>query len=42
MPPLPEVLLCDVDGTVALRGGRSPFPGPDGELRAGEDLPNER
>ena len=44
MEPLsspPEVLLCDVDGTVALRGDRSPFPGPEGELRSGEDLPNE-
>lgn len=35
-----EVLLCDVDGTVALRADRSPFPGPHGELRAGEDHPN--
>lgn len=35
-----EVLLCDVDGTVALRTDRSPFPGPGGELRSGEDEPN--
>ena len=37
---LPEVILCDVDGTLALRADRSPYPGPGGELRAGEDLPN--
>ena len=38
--PNGEILLCDVDGTLALRGDRSPFPGPDGELRCGEDRPN--
>lgn len=39
-PDLPEVILCDLDGTLALRGDRSPYPGPDGEMRCGEDLPN--
>lgn len=35
-----EILVCDVDGTLSLRGDRSPYPGPEGELRSGEDRPN--
>lgn len=32
----PQAVMVDIDGTVALRGDRSPFD----ESRVGEDLPN--
>jgi hypothetical protein len=35
-PALPRAFLVDVDGTVALRGDRSPYD----ESRVGEDVPN--
>lgn len=35
-PNLPTVVLCDIDGTVALKGARSPFD----ESRVHEDRPN--
>src|SRR5690606_13891893 len=34
---LPQIYLCDLDGTVALMNGRSPFDWG----RVGEDLPNK-
>ena len=37
IPGLPTIVLCDVDGTVALKGARSPFD----ESRVHEDRPNE-
>lgn len=36
-PGTPKAIVVDIDGTVALRGLRSPFD----ETRVGEDLPNE-
>jgi predicted kinase len=33
-------IMVDIDGTVALTGDRSPYPGADGEGRCGEDSPN--
>lgn len=42
-PPLyaKSAVLVDLDGTVAIMNGRSPYPGPDGEDRCGEDSPNQ-
>jgi predicted kinase len=44
-PYVPQVgaataIMVDIDGTVALMGDRSPYPGCDGEDRCGEDSPN--
>lgn len=36
LPDLPPAILVDIDGTVALTNGRSPYD----ENRVGEDLPN--
>jgi predicted kinase len=42
VPPqgAPAAILCDLDGTIAHMHGRSPYPGPDGEDRCGEDTPD--
>lgn len=45
-PYVPQVgaataILCDLDGTIAHMHDRSPYPGPEGEDRCGEDTPNE-
>ena len=35
-PSLPPVIICDLDGTLCIHNGRSPYE----EHRCGEDLPN--